>query len=291
MLTETPVSPLAARQSPPAAVPSAPPQHAFPQSLVGQPPQAVRVWGLPLLPATFAEAVDAVERMIESRRPGYFITANLHWAMLSDRDARLKQVNREAAFLLADGMPLVWYSKLKRRSLPQRVAGSDLIYGLAERAALRGYRVFLLGGEPGVAEACAARLQSLHPSLKIVGVEAPPFRELTTQEHAAMLDRIRAVRPDILLAALGQPKGELLIHANHQALGVPACVQVGASFDFVAGKVRRAPRWLQRSGLEWAYRIWREPRRMAPRYFRNALFLAKAVLRDAWRVIRGKPGE
>ena len=239
----------------------------------------VTIWGLPLLPVSFAEAVGEVDRMIETRRPGYFITANTHYAMLSDRDARLRQVNRDAAFLLADGMPMVWYSRGRRRRLPERVAGSDLIYALCGQAAKQGHRVFFLGGAPGVADAAASRLCQLYPGLTIAGVEVPPFRTMTDDEHARMLDRIRTATPDLLFVALGQPKGEMWIHENYQSLGVPACVQLGASFDFVAGRVPRAPRWCQRLGVEWAYRIYREPRRMAPRYFQNALFLAKAVVR------------
>jgi len=236
----------------------------------------VRLWGLPLLPAMFEEAVDEVERLIKARQPAYFITANAHYAMLTERDPRLAEVNRDAAFVLADGMPLVWYSRWRRRPLPERVAGSDLIYALCRRAAQRGYRVFFLGGLPGVADEAASRLCRLFPGLAIAGVEVPPFRPLTADEHQRMMERIRTAAPDLLFVALGQPKGEIWLHENYRALGVPACVQLGASFDFVAGRVPRAPRWLQRLGLEWAYRIWREPRRMLPRYAANAWFLARA---------------
>jgi N-acetylglucosaminyldiphosphoundecaprenol N-acetyl-beta-D-mannosaminyltransferase len=242
--------------------------------------EPVRIWGLPLLPVTFPEAVDEVDRLIEAGQPGYFITANLNYAMLTDREPRLRDVNRDAAFILADGMPLVWYSRFARRRLPERVAGSDLIYALCGRAAEKGHRVFFLGGAPGVAEEAASRLCALYPGLKIAGVEVPPFRAMTADEHARMIDRIRAAAPQLLFVALGQPKGEQWIHEHYQALGVPACVQLGASFDFVAGRVTRAPRWLQRLGLEWAYRIYREPRRMGPRYAANAWFLMRMLARS-----------
>ncbi len=239
----------------------------------------VDIWNLPILPVTFAEALDEVDRLIEARSPGYFITANLNYAMLTDRDPRLREVNRQAAFILADGMPLVWYSRLVRRRLPERVAGSDMIYALCQRAAEKGHRVFFLGGMPGVADEAASRLCQLFPGLTIAGVEVPPFREWTAAEHDRMIERIRNTSPDLLFAALGQPKGELWLHQNREALGVPACVQLGASFDFVAGKIHRAPRWIQRINLEWAHRIYCAPRRMFPRYLANAWFLAKALVR------------
>lgn len=248
-------------------------------------PQPVTIWGLPLVPWTFDETVDAVDRLIAARQGGYFITANLQYAMLTDRDPRLRAVNAAARFMVADGMPLVWRSWLGPKKLPQRVAGSDLIYALCRRAAQRGYGVFLLGGLPGVADEAASKLCQLYPGLHISGVEVPPFRPMTPEENTRLVERIRSRRPDLLFAALGQPKGELWLFENWQVLGAPLCVQVGAALDFVAGRIPRAPRWMQRTGLEWAFRIWREPRRMAPRYAQNALFLLKALGRDwaGWR--------
>lgn len=246
----------------------------------------VVIWGLPLLPVTYDEALREVDRLIASGQPNYFITANLHYAMLSHSDARLADVNRGAAFLLADGMPMVWYSRLLRRRLPQRVAGSDLIYGLCRLARDRQYRVFFLGGAPGVADRAASRLVERYPGLQIAGIEVPPFRPATPEENQRLVERIRRAAPQILLVALGQPKGELWLAENSAALGVPACVQLGASFDFVAGSVRRAPPLLQRTGLEWCYRLLQEPRRMAPRYARNALFLLRAIASDVPRLLQ-----
>lgn len=233
--------------------------------------------GLPLLPVTFGEAVDEVDRMIAAGEPNYFITANLHYAMLSHRDRRLDAVNREAAFLVADGFPLLLAARLRRRQLPERVAGSDLIYALCERAAEKGHRVFFLGGAPGVADAAASELVRRYPGLQIAGVEVPPFRPLTADENARLVDRIASAGTDLLFVALGQPKGELWLWENRQALGVPAAVQLGASFDFVTGRIKRAPRWVQRLNLEWAYRLATEPRRLAPRYFQDAIFLARCA--------------
>lgn len=241
---------------------------------------AVMVWGLPLARWTTDQAIDAVDRLIADPRPSLFITANLHYAMLSAADPRLRDVNRQAAFLLADGMPMVWYSRFSSAPLPERVAGSDLIYRLCQRAAARGYRVFLLGGAPGVADAAAAELTRRYPELKIVGVEAPDLHRLSPEEHSRLIGRVRQARADLLLVALGQPKGELWLGEHLDALRPRVAVQLGASFDFVAGRAVRAPRWMQRSGLEWFYRMVHEPRRLVPRYLENGLFLLRTVFRD-----------
>ncbi len=246
----------------------------------------VWIWGLPLARVTAERAADLVDQLIQRGRPGLFITANLHYAMLTDRHLTLQIVNARATFLLADGMPMVWYSRLKRRPLPERVTGADLIFRLCERAAQRGRRVFLLGGTPGIADRAAENLCRRYPGLQIAGTEGPMMKQLSRQEHEQLIARIRETKPGLLFVALGQPKGEIWLAENCRSLGVPVCAQVGASFDFVAGEVKRAPRWIQRIGMEWLYRISREPMRMAPRYFQNALFLAKAVLRDAASVFR-----
>src|SRR5262245_48573791 len=131
--------------------------------------EPVWVWGLPLAPDTFEQALDRIDRLIADGAPSFFITANLNYAMLADADDRLRRLNDRAAFILADGMPLVWWSRLGRRPLPERVAGSDLIYGMCDRAAERGHRVYLLGAGPGVADEAAAALVKRFPGLQIAG--------------------------------------------------------------------------------------------------------------------------
>jgi N-acetylglucosaminyldiphosphoundecaprenol N-acetyl-beta-D-mannosaminyltransferase len=229
---------------------------------------------------TRADAVDTVDKLIRERTPSYFITANTHYAMLTRDNPDLNEINEQAAFVLADGAPVVWASRLAGTPLPERVAGSDLIFDLCERGARQGYRVFLLGGEDGVGEGAARRLIEKYPGLQIVGVESPPFREPTSDEHHQLIERIQAANPDILLIAFGQPKGERWMFRNYRVIGVPVSVQVGASLDFAAGRIRRAPLWVQKIGMEWSYRLWLEPRRLFSRYARNALFIATAIVRD-----------
>lgn len=139
---------------------------------------------------------------------------------------------------------------------------------------------FPAGGAEGVAVAAAESLSRRFPGIRIVGTECPQIRELSDEAQAALRERIRAARPDILFVAFGQPRGETWIAEHLQELGVPVCVQVGASLDFVAGRIRRAPRRLQKVGMEWAYRMWLEPSRLGPRYARNAVFLLNMVARD-----------
>jgi N-acetylglucosaminyldiphosphoundecaprenol N-acetyl-beta-D-mannosaminyltransferase len=245
--------------------------------------EPVRVWGLPLAPLTFDQTLDRIDRLVAAREPSFFITANLNYAMLTDADDRLKRVNERAAFLVADGMPLVWWSRLGPRRLPERVAGSDLIYGMCERAARSGHRVYFLGAGPRVADEAAAALTRRYPGLRVVGTECPPFRPLTAAEEEEQAGRIRAARPDILVVAFGQPKGELWVADNVERLGVPVAVQLGATLDFVAGRVRRSPRWMQKTGLEWVYRMAQEPRRLAGRYLGNIRFVLTAIFAPRFR--------
>jgi N-acetylglucosaminyldiphosphoundecaprenol N-acetyl-beta-D-mannosaminyltransferase len=240
----------------------------------------VWVWGLPLAPMTRGQAAEAVMALIEAGRPSFFITANTHYAMLTAERPELRPINDRAAFLLADGAPLVWASRRSPTRIPERVAGSDLVYDLCEHAARLGRSLYLLGGAEGVAVEAARKLQSLYPGLRIAGTACPAPGMLAGPGCDRLIADIRAARPDLLLVAFGQPKGELWLNEHLDALGVPACVQVGATLDFIAGRVRRAPRLLQKTGLEWAYRIYTDPARLFPRYARNALFLFRNVGRE-----------
>lgn len=244
------------------------------------PPPTVDVWGLPFSQVTLEQSLDGIGQMIADGEPRYVITANLNYAMLAHQQDDLWPVNRDAALMLADGQPIVWRSRIEMNALPERVAGSEMIYRLGERSASEGWSLYLLGAAEGVAQACADGLCQRYPGCRIVGVESPPFRELTAEEETAQLDRIRAAKPDILLVAFGQPKGERWIYERYQQLGVPVSIQLGASFDFVAGAAQRAPKIFQKTGMEWAYRMAHDPRRLVPRYASNAAFLAKALFRD-----------
>lgn len=226
------------------------------------------------------QTLELAERVIERGEPEYFITANLNYLMLTEQDPRLAEVNARSLAVVADGHPIVKRSRATAQPLPCRVAGADMIVELARLSAAKGYRMFFLGAAPGVAQAAAAELCRIFPGLPVAGCYSPPFRPLTDDEHSAMLNMIHDARTDILLVAFGQPKGELWIHDNLADLQVPLSIQLGASFDFLAGVARRAPAVWQWLELEWLYRGLCHPRRLGPRYAKNILFLAKCKLQD-----------
>ncbi len=245
-------------------------------------PAKSNVWGTDFARLDMPQTLDLVDQIVLRGQPEYFITANLNYLMLTQQHPRLAEINHRCAAVIADGHPIVLQSRLSATPLPCRVAGADLIVELARLSADRGYRVFFLGAAPGVARAAADELTRRFPELNVAGCYSPPFRALSQAEHSELLQRIRVEKTDILLVAFGQPKGEFWIYDNFNELGVPLSIQLGASFDFLAGTARRAPRLWQRLGCEWLYRALSDPRRLAPRYASNLLFLAKLLVRDAF---------
>ncbi|MEO1526024.1 MAG: WecB/TagA/CpsF family glycosyltransferase [Planctomycetota bacterium] len=238
------------------------------------------IWGVPFDRVTLTEAVDRIEALIARGAPSYVITANLNYVMLHHNQRELWPITDAAAMILADGQPIVLRSRIGSERLPERVAGSEMIYNLAERASERKWGIYFLGGEPGVAQTCADKLKQAYPGMRIAGVESPPYRPLSEAERAEQDQRIRDSNAQLLLVAFGQPKGERWIYENYQRLGVPVSIQLGASFDFIAGTATRAPKLFQRTGLEWFYRMLTDPKRLVPRYAANAWFLIQALARD-----------
>ncbi len=246
----------------------------------------VHVFGLEVAPLNLDEAVEHIEDLVAAGEPKYVITANLNYAMLSHRNKRLKNINGDAAFVVADGMPLVLAARLQGTPLPGRTTGADLVPRLCARAAERGLSIFLLGGTDEATGAAAAAMRRKWPQLRIAGVECPMLDAVDEEAMSGLIQRIRLAKPDILLAAFGQPKGEFWIAEHYRRLGGTVCIQIGASLDFIAGAVRRAPRWMQRGGLEWLHRLYSEPRRLLPRYTQNACFLFGAVARGCYNSSR-----
>lgn len=237
---------------------------------------SVAVLGLPLANVTADEAVVEIEKLILSGGTHQVATANLDFWINSLADVDLHRIIAGCSLVLPDGMPLVWISCLLGASLKERVSGVDMVPRLAELSARKGYRIFLLGGREGVAERASQVLQAMHPGTNIVGHHAPPLADLERMDHGDTLERIRAAKPDILMVAFGNPKQEKWIRMHARRLGVPVSIGIGGSLDMLIGNVARAPRWMQRSGLEWLGRCAQEPGRLLPRYARN---LAGLVLR------------
>ena len=240
--------------------------------------EPVWVWGVPFMPLTLVQTAEAVSALIEKAQPAFFITANTHYTMLTRENPDLEDVNARAAFIVADGAPLVWAARRRPVPLPERVAGSDLIFTLSELAARRGYRLFFAGGAPGVAEEAARQLTARYPGLQVVGTAAPSFHDLDADDYNKLRAQIIEARPHLLIVAASMPRGERWLSTYLEDLGVPVGVNLGASIDFAAGRINRAPRWMQKSGLEWAFRLVLEPGRLFSRYARNARFILSMTL-------------
>jgi N-acetylglucosaminyldiphosphoundecaprenol N-acetyl-beta-D-mannosaminyltransferase len=232
----------------------------------------LRVGELSIDRLSFAQALDAIEALVRAGRGGCVFTPNVDHIVLADGDARFRAAYEGASLCLVDGAPVLWASHLLGAPLPEKISGSDLLLPLVQRAAQCGFRVYLLGGDEGVAEAARRRLTAQFPDLAIVGCDAS--RVNVDAVDPAILERIERARPDIVLVALGAPKQELFSFEQRARLGSAVCVGVGASLDFVAGVRRRAPSWISKLGLEWLYRLLQEPRRLASRYLlRDPQFL------------------
>jgi N-acetylglucosaminyldiphosphoundecaprenol N-acetyl-beta-D-mannosaminyltransferase len=237
----------------------------------------IAVLGLPLDSLTADGAVDAIEGLILSGGTHQIATANLDFWLNSFSDRHLHRIIAGCSLVLADGMPLVWVSKLLACPLPQRVTGVDLVPRLAALSVSKGYGIFLLGGKGDVAERAKAFLEEKFPGVRIVGTCAPSEEEIEQLDQREIVDRIHAAKPEILLVALGNPKQEKWIWMHRKRMGVPVAMGVGGSFEILVGDMRRAPEWIQRCGLEWAMRFVQEPGRLGPRYLRDFLGLARKL--------------
>jgi len=214
-------------------------------------------------------ALHTIEAWIAQGDPHYVCVTGVHGVMESQRDEELRRIHNNAGLVTPDGMPLVWLSRLMGFRKVRRVYGPDLMLAVCEHSARRGYRQFFYGGAPGVADLLADRLQARFPSLQICGFYSPPFRPLTSEEEHLVRERIERAQPHILWVGISTPKQERWMAEHVGRLHVPVLIGVGAAFDFHAGLKRQAPRWMQRSGLEWLFRLAMEPRRLWRRYLIN----------------------
>lgn len=252
----------------------------------------VTIDGVAFDPVTEAAAVDFVMSSSHAGRGGCLITPNVDILRQLRRPA-LAPIATQARLVVADGMPVVWASRLLGSPLPERVTGASLIWTLSRGAAANDRSIFLLGGDEGVAEQAAARLTADVPGLRVAGTHYPPYGfERDPQLRAAIDDALDAARPDVVFVGLGFPKQEKLMIELAERFPAIWFVGCGASIAFAAGAVPRAPMWAQRSGLEWLYRLAQEPRRLARRYLVDDIpytagLLARAALRGAVSRRRG----
>lgn len=248
------------------------------------------ILGVPVDDLTMSEALDRLESFIHqgriTGRTHQVTTVNADFVVNSLHDPELRLILQESDMATADGMPLVLGARLLGMPMADRVTGADLVPALAERAAEKGFSIFLLGAREGIAARAADILQERHCALKIAGVISPP--NVAIQEiDRSILDHIRQAKPDILLVAFGNPKQEKWIRAYADYLQIPVCIGVGGTFDMIAGVTRRAPRWIQRAGLEWLYRLMQEPQRLWRRYVRDFGYFGYFFLRQWWALRHG----
>lgn len=252
-------------------------------------PARVSIGPLEVDRISFDEAVSRIVDLAESGKGGYVVTPNVDHVVIAEQDPRFLTAYKDAALSLCDGFPLLLTSRLLGLAgvgarLPEKISGSDLALPVLEKAAERGLRVFFLGAGPGVAEKAKAKVLELYPSISIVGTSAPMVNmDKPSSEREGIVAELNDAKPHVVFVAFGAPKQELLCHEIAPRVKPAVLLGVGATLDFLAGTVKRAPAWMSRVGLEWAFRLGQEPRRLAHRYLvrdtQFPLIVAKHALR------------
>jgi len=216
------------------------------------------------------QAVDHICQWMDDETTGrYVCVTDVHCIMQSYRRPEVRNAYNSASLCVPDGVPLTWVGRARGQKTMGRVYGPDLMLRLLEVSAQKGYTNFFYGGAEGVAEELKRRMTLRFPGLEVVGTYCPPFRPLTNEAREELISTVNDLRPDFLWIGLGAPKQELFMREFHEILDAKVMIGVGAAFDFHTGRVRQAPRWMMGAGLEWLFRLFMEPRRLAPRYFRN----------------------
>lgn len=234
--------------------------------------EPVKILDVPVHPLTMGEAVSVLEESITSGEQSFVVTANAEIIMMCQEDAGYKKiVSQDAQLVLPDGAGAVWAGRHLGYKVPERVAGFDLYCQLLDKAAQKGYKAFFFGGSPGIAEAAKAKSEELYPGVQVVGCRNGYFKE---EESQAIIDEINASGADMLFAALGAPKQEKWLVRYREQLKPKILMGIGGSFDVFAGKMERAPKWMQDASLEWLFRLYKQPNR-----FMRMMALPKFVLK------------
>lgn len=229
---------------------------------------------------TMEEAICEMDQLIQQNKASYVVTPNVDHMVQLEKDEEFKKCYEEASLVLTDGKPLIWISKLYKSPIKEKISGSDVFPKLCALAEQRGYTMYFLGAAEGVADRAAKNLIKKYSKLKIVGTYSPEYGfEKDEKKVKEVVTLVKEAKPDILIVALGAPKQERFIYQNRKELNVPLSLGLGASLDFEAGNVKRAPKWMSDAGLEWLYRIFQEPKRMFKRYFLDAV----KIVPMAWK--------
>jgi N-acetylglucosaminyldiphosphoundecaprenol N-acetyl-beta-D-mannosaminyltransferase len=245
---------------------------------------AIEMFGLRISRLNRAEVFQRISERIASRAPGIVVTPNVDHICRCHVDPMFREAYASAFLSLPDGMPILWSAKLVGKPLKEKLSGSDMVPLLAEYAANQGHTVFFLGAAEGVAEEAKNELCRRYPKLIVKGVYSPPMHfERNEHENSRVIQLLRNAAPDLCFLALGSPRQEIWMYQHSVLSGVPVMIGVGAGLDFIAGRVRRAPVWMQRVGLEWVWRLCMEPRRLWRRYLvEDSIFFA-LVWREFWK--------
>lgn len=226
------------------------------------------------------QTISEIEEMIANDKKSYIVAINVDVVMKIENDSYLKKIVDSADMVLVDGKPLIWISKMHKQPVKAKISGSDLVPKLCEVAAKKNYTIFILGGKDGIAEKAKKNLERKHPGIRVVGTYAPPFGfEKNQRELKKTNDIITKAKPDILIVCFGCPKQEKYIYENIEKYDAKVSICAGATVDFLAGNVKRAPKWMSEHGLEWFYRFLQEPKRMFKRYFVDDLKILKLIFK------------
>jgi N-acetylglucosaminyldiphosphoundecaprenol N-acetyl-beta-D-mannosaminyltransferase len=256
---------------------------------VREPIPRVDVLGVGISAINLTAAVEQIGCWLSARVQHYACVTGVHGVMESQRDPELRAIHNASGLTTPDGMPMVWAGRYAGARTMQRVYGPDLMLAVCARAAERGWTSFFYGGHDGVPELLAARLRARFPGLEVAGTFSPPFRDLTADEDDRVVDRINAAGADIVWVGLSTPKQERWMAAHVGRIAAPVLIGVGAAFDIHAGVLPQAPRWMQQAGLEWLYRLAREPRRLWRRYLANNPRFVRQILARPPRLVRDWP--
>ena len=247
-------------------------------------PPPIVMMGVPLDQLNTAQALEIISEMIASRTPHLLATANVDFLAQVQNDEALRRILVDADLILCDGTPLIWMSKWLGDPLPERIAGSDLVPLLLDLAQNNGHRVFFLGGRDEVVAVAEDKIKERWPGLQIAGMYSPPFAPMDKMDHADICRRIRESNADMLFVSFGCPKQEKWLAMNYRDAGVPVAVGVGATIDFLAGAVKRAPVWMRKTGLEWFFRVAQEPKRLARRYWTDVCVVGPGLLKQLFKM-------
>lgn len=229
---------------------------------------------------TMEEALQSIDSIIRKNTGAYIVTPNVDHIVKLEKNRELQKVYANADLILTDGKPLLWIAKWYGKPIKEKVSGSDLFPRLCGLAAKKGYKMFFLGAAEGVAEKAADRLSRRYQGLRIAGTYSPPYGfEKDQNELEKIKKMIKQAAPDILIVALGCPKQEIFMYRHCKELSVPVSLGLGASLDFEAGEIKRAPKWMADHGLEWLFRITQDPRRLAKRYLIDDMEIFKLAVK------------